>query len=43
LDPRFAGSIPAEGDTNPQYVFLQRGSKAVIPMSKEFTACKRSL
>jgi len=37
LVPKFAGSHPAEavgflGRKNPQHTFLQRGSKAVIPM-----------
>jgi hypothetical protein len=38
LDPRFAGSNPAEDDgfltviKNPQLEFLRRGSKAVGPM-----------
>ena len=38
LVPKFAGSNPAEavgflGRKNPQYALLQRGSKAVGPMS----------
>ena len=38
LVPKFAGSNPAEavgflGRKNPQHTFLQRGSKAVGPMS----------
>ena len=38
LVPKFAGSNPAEavvflGRKNPQHAFLQRGSKAVGPMS----------
>jgi len=38
LIPKFAGSNPAEavgflGQKNPQHAFLQRGSKAVGPMS----------
>jgi hypothetical protein len=39
LVPKFAGSHPAEavgfsGRKNPQHAFLQRGSKAVGPMSQ---------
>jgi len=38
LVPKFAGSNPAEavgflGQKNPQHAFLQRGSKAIGPMS----------
>ena len=39
LVPKFAGSNPAEavgflrGNENPRHAFLQRGSKAVGPMS----------
>jgi hypothetical protein len=30
----------SKGDKNPQHDFLQRESKAVSPMSKDFTACE---
>jgi hypothetical protein len=46
LVPKFAGSNPTKavgffGRKNPQHFFLQKGSKAVYPMSY-FTACKRT-
>jgi hypothetical protein len=32
LDPRLAGSDPANGDKNPQHAFLRRGSKVISPI-----------
>jgi hypothetical protein len=49
LDPRFAGSNPAEsdgvfkGDKIPQYDFLQSGNKAINPMSYDFKARNETL
>jgi hypothetical protein len=45
LYPRFMCSVPAEdsgffkGNKNLQHAFLWRSSKAVGPMSSDFTAC----
>jgi hypothetical protein len=37
---RSGGSIPAQGNKNPQHAFIQRGSKAADPMSKDYGMLK---